>query len=304
MFAFNSNRTPSASTRENVVTFRDNVANTGTGRPLIIYNVNRCTVENNDIYNFESSSLIGYTGATDSVRDIVFYNNRFVRCGSTVTTGMNIFKANYVTFRGNKFIDCGNGAAGSSAIDFNTGASSYIDFDDSNEFSAPTAKTLIAIQKEAGHTFNVATNRFYNTLLNGLPNNFQAYDTDSIINTWTPVLTGSTSGTLAGTGTWTKVGNRYTVYGEFTNITTANKPIGSYTITGLPAAASSPQISAAIDSTDRVTFTTQPRTETRSGSAVLDLLQPVSNANSVNLTDANFVNASTMSVRFTLSYTS
>lgn len=303
LFAFNSNRTPSTSTRENVVTFRDNVANTGTGRPLILYNVNRCTIENNDIYNFESSSLIGYTGGTDSVRDVEFIGNRFVRCGSTVTTGMNIFKADYVKFRRNKFIDCGNGAAGANAIDFNTGASSYIDFDDCNEFSAPTGKTLIAIQKEAGHTFSVATNRFYNAILNSLPNNFQAYDTDSIINTWTPVLTGSTSGTLAGTGTWTKVGNRYTVYGQFPNITTANKPIGNYTITGLPAAASSAQISAAIDSTDRVTFTTQPRTETRSSSTILDLVQPVSNANSVSLTDANFVNASTMSIRFTLSYT-
>jgi len=303
LFAFNSYRTPSTSTRENVVTISGNMANTGTGRPFTFFNVNRCTFENNDIYNFESSALLGYTGATDSVRDVEFINNRFVRCGSTTSTGISIFKADYVKFRRNKFIDCGNGAAGTSSIDFNTGTSSYIDFDDSNEFSAPTAKTLIAIQKEAGHTFNVATNRFYNAILNSLPNNFQAYDTDSIINTWTPTLTGSTSGTLAGTGTFTKSGNRVTVYAQFTNITTANKPIGNYTITGLPFAASANQISAAIDSTDKVTFTTQPRTETRSGSTILDLLQPVSNANSTSLTDANFVNASPMSVRFTLSYT-
>ena len=88
--------------------------------------------------------------------------------------GLTVFSVNHLEISRNHFIDVGRGTAGSYAIDFNAGISSYIRLFD-NVITAPTGKTKYAIQKEAAHTFTPATNSARgNQLINVTGNAFQA----------------------------------------------------------------------------------------------------------------------------------
>ena len=163
------------------------------------------TAEGNTWTDYKQSVLIGFTGATNAVRDVLIRNERFVRCGSVGGIAVSVFQADYLTIEHVGFIDCGTGAAGSYALDFNTGASSYVTIDGMQVLS-PTGKTLQAIVKESGHTFTPATNKFYRGELGGLSNTFTAEDSDMLEQSFLPLVTGSST---AGTGTYTM---QYGVY--------------------------------------------------------------------------------------------
>jgi hypothetical protein len=187
-----------------------------------IFTGKRVLIHGNTFIDMAADAKIGYTEATTFVRDVSVVENRFVRCGSTSGTAIFVFQADYLAFSSNKFIDCGSGKPGkANAIDFNTGASSYVWFDD-NEFSAPTGKTQVAIQREAKHVFNIPTNRYLRNIDAGLTNAFQAEESDSnaLEQSYLPVVSGSNtnsgtspSGYATQYGRWRRVGK--TVFFRF-----------------------------------------------------------------------------------------
>ena len=98
-------------------------------------------------------------------------DNLFYFCGTTTQIGVTVFKASRLNIKGNEFNDCGAGTPTSYAITFNSGVSSSVSIIENN-FTSPTGKTAVAIQKEAGHTFTPQTNIYANNRLNGLGNAF------------------------------------------------------------------------------------------------------------------------------------
>ncbi len=129
------------------------------------------TLEDNR-FTDRNGSYIGYVGNDLRCRDITLSRNRFIHCGSVGRIGLQAFTVDRLLLQGNTFTDCGNGLAASYALDFKSGSSSQVSLLD-NTFEAPTGQTLVAIQKEAGHSFSPAGNRFSGNILNGLPNHFE-----------------------------------------------------------------------------------------------------------------------------------
>lgn len=173
-FSAKTARLPTDVSDENNYRLVGNSVNNG-NRGYEILDGKRIIIRDNLFTDMAQSTLLGYIGATDAVRDVSVLNNRFVRCGFAGGNGFSVFAAIHMDIVGNKWIDCGTGVPGTSnAIQFHTGTSSHVAIE-GNEVSAPTSKTLVAVVKEAGHTFTPATNRFRDNKFSALPNNFQAY---------------------------------------------------------------------------------------------------------------------------------
>jgi hypothetical protein len=166
-----------------------------------ILNAKDVRIANNHFFGDVYGSLLGYNTSDNNILDASISNNLFYACGSGGGGGgLSLFKGSRIKINGNTFTDCGTGSAGTSnAIDFNAGTSSYVDVSN-NVFTSPTNKTLIAIQKEATHTFTSSTNTFVNNALNSLANYFVAEYNDTTETSYTPVVTGATS---EGSGTYT-----------------------------------------------------------------------------------------------------
>ncbi|MYM37364.1 hypothetical protein GTP38_23840, partial [Duganella sp. FT94W] len=194
--SFNTNRSPTASSVENDYRFIRNDVRGG-NNPFTIFDGKRITFDGNTFIDMRDAGLLG---ATNAVRDVKLLNNEFIRVGSVKAIGLKLCKADYVRISKCLFSDCGTGAAGSYALDFNVGTSSFIDIEDII-IDTPTGKTLVGIVKEAAHTFTPATNSFYRNRLNGLGNWFQAEESDSIITTYAPVVGGAST---VGSGTYTQ----------------------------------------------------------------------------------------------------
>ncbi|MYM82967.1 hypothetical protein GTP44_13490 [Duganella sp. FT50W] len=195
--SFNTNRVPTASSVENDYRFIRNNVRDG-NCPFIMADGKRITFDGNTFVNMKSLALVGYGGTTNVVRDIKFLNTEFIRVGTVNAIGLTICNASYVKISKCLFSDCGTGNAGSYAIDFDAGASSFVDIEDTI-IETPTGKTLVGIVKEAAHTFTPATNSFYRNRLNGLGNWFQAEESDSIVTTYAPVVGGAST---VGAGTY------------------------------------------------------------------------------------------------------
>ena len=199
------------------VIWRDNIV-VSANNPFYINGAKDSLIQGNTFTNCPSTAFISYNASTDNIIGFTLANNTFRSCGSTSGNGLALFKCSSVKLLDNEFIDCGTGAPGAAnAIDFNTGTSSSITIA-RNRFTAPTSKTLIAIQKEAGHTFTANTNAFYGNELNGLPNNFQFGSSESGVasypnegTAYTPVVTG---GSTAGAGTYTTQLGYYSKVGK------------------------------------------------------------------------------------------
>lgn len=198
-FVMITNRVPTDTSEENDVKVLNNRGRGGRF-PVNINDGKRIRVEGNTFSDYTESVLIGFTSGTTGLRDVVFDNNRLIRCGSSGGKGMQICTVDYMRITRNVLDDCGTGNAGSAnAIDFNTGTSSYVTFE-GNDFVSPTDKTLVAVQKEAGHTFTPTTNKWNKNTLGTLTNNFEAVDSDALETSWTPVVEGASA---AGAGTYT-----------------------------------------------------------------------------------------------------
>jgi hypothetical protein len=123
--------------------------------------------------------------------------------------------------------------------------------------------------------------------------------------TFTPVLTGSTSGTLNGTGIYTKIGDVVNISIKFI-VTTANKPIGDYTITGLPftSKATNPDFITFNYQFARFTFDSSKviMVNLPASSTTISLTEMGSNNLGAEISDSNFVNAGNMFFRVNGSY--
>lgn len=137
------------------------------GRSIGIFNANDTVIDSNTFIG-GANSYIGFNTVDQNVIDCKLVNNMFVDVSGYALT---LFKCSRVTLDGNTFKDCGDGTGATGAIQFNTGTSSYVNLLN-NIIVSPLGKTIIAIQKEAGHTFTVNTNRCFANTLNGLSNNF------------------------------------------------------------------------------------------------------------------------------------
>ncbi len=170
-------------------------------RSIGIFNGKGVIVRSNVFMRGASSSLIGFNTANDNLLDIKIIDNQFIEEGRIGGDGVLIFGGSRITLSGNTFKDCGNGTpANSDAINFNAGTSSYVTLTD-NIIVTPNGTTLVAIQKEASHTFTPATNVYRNNInVSNLTNNFQSDDNDAAETAFTPIVAGSSS---AGTGTYT-----------------------------------------------------------------------------------------------------
>ncbi len=190
-------RSPTDTSVENNLIISNLCASAG-AMSLNIQDGKRVKVENCTFSDFTGPFLLG---GTYSVRDIEISSSRLIRCGSSRGNGMIINAANYISIKGNKFIDCGTGVGGASnALDFNSGISTNITLND-NEFSAPTGKTLYAIVKEVAHTLTPSTNRFMGNTLNGLGQFFEAEESDVIVSHYSPIVGGAST---VGVGTYTE----------------------------------------------------------------------------------------------------
>lgn len=173
---------------------------------------------NNTFYKISNSLLLA--GSTATNIDMLVSGNSFIECGSASGSGLTVFNAQRLTIENNLFKDCGTGLSGASnAIQFNTGTSSYV-LMTNNVIVSPANKTLVAIQKEAGHTFTPSTNQFFGNTLTVSGNFFQSIYNDTAETTYIPVVSGSTTngvGTYTNqTGRWRRIGNQVFFRAEVT----------------------------------------------------------------------------------------
>lgn len=211
---YNASRAFTATGEDSDLRVYSNRANGGTGRPFSVINGKKVSFRDNRWSDYAQAALIGFTG--NQVRDMTIEGDRFTRVGSVGGHGVSIFNAVDLEMRGVKFNDCGTGVGGAAnAIQFNTGTSSGVRIDDL-EVTSPTGKTLIAIQKEAGHTFNPTTNRLRRAQIGTLANNFQAEDNDKALSAYPaatpPIIEGGSS---VGAGTYTEAFARYRCQGDW-----------------------------------------------------------------------------------------
>jgi hypothetical protein len=181
-------------------------------RSIAVINAKSIVIADNMFVRSAGSDLLGFNTANDNIIDANLSNNMFVEEGRTTGDGLAIFKCSRVSLMGNTFKDCGTGTAGNGdAINFNTGTSSYVSLVN-NTITTPAGKTLVAIQKEAGHTFTPSTNVYSNNVITAsLASNFESINSDTDETAYTPIVEGATS---AGTGTYTLQYGRYRRIGK------------------------------------------------------------------------------------------
>lgn len=220
-FFFNANRAITETSSNNTIKLSNNEINSGS-KPFHIY-AKGVSIYNNTFTDMTGDALIGFTGATDKARNVDLNDNNFIRCGSISGACLSIFSVDYVHVFNNTFSDCGTGIVGASnAIDFNVGVSTNISFKN-NSFISPTAKTLVAIQKEGSHTFTSSTNTFLNNQLNSLTTFFEAgisdaTDIQNIIWVPTPIgatVAGAATAGVSQSGAYRKIAGVVTVSGNF-----------------------------------------------------------------------------------------
>lgn len=172
-----------------------------TGRSIEIYNAKGALVDGNQFIRGSATSLIGFTGSTAKSIDLTLRNNQFIESGYSSGDGLTIFNVERLTLEGNLFKDCGNGSPGNGdAINFSTNSSSSYVRIVNNIITSPNGNTLVAIQKEATHTFAPETNEFRGNTITVGGNSFQAIDNDVAETSYSPIVTGSST---AGAGTYT-----------------------------------------------------------------------------------------------------
>lgn len=228
-FLLRTDRVITATSEDNNIKLLYNRASGGY-RPYNLVHGKRVTILGNLWSDFAREPIIGYNSEGTGVWDVTVENDRYLRVGTVGGKGTFVGIAKYVRFKNVKWIDCGTGAAGDAAVSFGASStSSYVSFDGC-EFSSPTGKTLLAIQKEATHTLTASTNKFVNNEVNGLSiQAFAAEDSDVIATSWTPIVEGATS---AGVGTYTSQVGVFSRRGKLVTAT-GSIAVTSHTGTGL-----------------------------------------------------------------------
>ena len=174
----------------------------GSANPFYFPNAKDLLVSGNSFLGATNDAIISYNNGNANVLDCKIVNNFFDSCGSTSAgNGLSIYKCSRIDIHGNTFKDCGTGVPGSAnAIIFGSAsASSYVSIV-GNAVVSPNAKTLFAVQTEGTHTISPSTNTYLNNTTGSLSVVFAAENNDFAEQSYSPVVTGSTT---SGTGTYT-----------------------------------------------------------------------------------------------------
>jgi hypothetical protein len=212
---------------DNNIKILDNICSNTSGS-FFIKNAKGVIISGNSFYKSKNESYIGLSTGNKCI-NVLITNNYFKECGYLSGKGMVITSVKDLMIKDNIFDDCCNGVAGSNAINFNAGTSSFVDIT-GNIIKSPTSKTHIAIQKEAAHTLTPSTNKLFNNHFNGLSSiAFASEHNDSNQTVYTPIVTGSTT---AGVGTYTF---QHGVYNRVGNLVyfKAKISMSSHTGTGM-----------------------------------------------------------------------
>lgn len=196
--SFNTQRTTTESSEDSQIRVVGNRARNGF-RPFVFLDGKGVDLSRNVWQDFKSAAILGSTTSATNMRDVQLDREKFTRVGSVGGVGLAVYSVNRLQMRETQFIDCGNGNAGSYALDFGQGTSAYVDISGLT-VTSPTGKTLVAVQKEATHTFTPNTNRFFRGNVGALANNFQSHESDSLETSYLPVIGGST---VTGAGDYT-----------------------------------------------------------------------------------------------------
>lgn len=168
----------------------NNVGRNGSA-PINIQAVKGVHIENNTWQGYTRGSAFGAQSlATAAPREIYHGNNKYIRCAYNGGAGMAVGNVDYLTHENNSFEDCGNGAAGSYALEYLPGASTYIKHH-RNRFKTAGGFTLNGVVN-SGAGWNPATNsQIGDDFLNGLSNSFAAYESDMALSSYLPVVEGA-----------------------------------------------------------------------------------------------------------------
>ena len=185
-----TNKTISAASSPNQISIINNKGD-NCFRPYDIRGVKALKIIGNQFENYDQGILLGFTdGTLDRISEAFSSGNTYERCGTVGRRGLDFFTVNHFTSVSDRFIDCGDGTAGSYAIDLNAGVSSYLKFR-GLEIWTPTGQTTEAIVREGSHTLDASTNEFIDCDVSGLRNMLLAYKNNGIqeFNVFTAAIT-------------------------------------------------------------------------------------------------------------------
>jgi hypothetical protein len=145
----------------------------GTTLAALIWGINGALVRDNTFTDVAAGMQVGGNVASTKCMNVQVVGNEFTRIAATAGgAGLYVFNADYVDILDNRFIDVGKtDNTFGYAIDFHNGTSTFVRVD-GNRIENPNGRTTVAIQKEAGHTFTPAGNRYGENELAGLGNFF------------------------------------------------------------------------------------------------------------------------------------
>jgi hypothetical protein len=127
-------------------------------RGIQILGIKDAEISDNRFRRLSAQPIVGGPDAENKCLDITFRDNTWDRVDTTSGGGLAIYAVDRLTFDDDTFIDCGksDGTFGY-CMDFVAGTSTYVTIKNCT-FLDPGSKTVVAIQKEAGHTFTPGTN--------------------------------------------------------------------------------------------------------------------------------------------------
>ncbi|WPZ24857.1 hypothetical protein UM399_11855 [Sulfitobacter pontiacus] len=195
--------------------------------PIYLASCKGADFSGNVFKDYKLNSFIGPLTSTSLVRDVSI-RDRFIRCGSTVDSALDVFNVSGLDLSGTVFEDCGNGINPAAAINFKSGASEKVKLN-KIKVTSPTGKTLRAVVKDAGHVYSPETNECFSPDIGDLLFNFEAVQSDFLWTSYAPIVAGSTA---AGTGTYTTQIGRYQMQGKRVFVDTVKVAVSSHTGTG------------------------------------------------------------------------
>jgi len=204
-----TNRAPTATDVDMKISVERNYVRNTVGGSFLFLGAKGVRSKGNVFTDHTAAGYVGFTGAAQFCRDISI-SDTFIRCGSTVGSGLDVFSVDRLDLTGSTFIDCGNGVGAASAINFKSGASSNVKLNDIT-ITSPTGKTLRAVLTDVGHSYSALTNENFNCQWGALFNAFAAANTDVLWVAYAPVVEGASS---PGAGSYSRQYGRWRRIGK------------------------------------------------------------------------------------------
>ena len=240
------------------------------GAPLYLVAVKGVDASDNAWVDYPIQAIVGLSGANQFVREISI-RDKFIRCGNSVDSAVDVGNADGVDFSGSVFDDCANGVGNACAINFKSGASSRVKLNDFR-VTSPTGRTIRATLKDGGHTFAPESNECFGIDIGALPIDFQAVQSDCLWTSYSPIIEWATT---AGSGTYTTQFGRYRRQGK--NVTFQAKVVQTaHTGTGIAELSLPTTVASASGNAEMVVPVTA--TGVSSSGGIVGLINPIVDA--------------------------